>query len=53
MVSLICFQMSGLNIDEDHILEVACIITDGQLNVIANVSHPSLEYAHSSAMIIT
>ena len=34
----IFFQMSGLNIDKDHILEVACLITDGELNMVAEVS---------------
>ena len=28
-------EMSGLNIEKDHILEMACLITDKQLNIIA------------------
>ncbi|KAJ8304069.1 hypothetical protein KUTeg_017652 [Tegillarca granosa] len=27
--------MSGLDIDKEHILEMACLVTDDQLNVIA------------------
>eukprot|EP01101_Sappina_pedata_P011769 TRINITY_DN7961_c0_g1_i1.p1 TRINITY_DN7961_c0_g1~~TRINITY_DN7961_c0_g1_i1.p1 ORF type:complete len:214 (+),score=74.02 TRINITY_DN7961_c0_g1_i1:96-644(+) len=28
-------EMTGLNLDKDQIIEMACIITDGQLNVVA------------------
>lgn len=28
-------EMSGLDIDKDHILEIACLITDGNLRVVA------------------
>uniref|UniRef100_A0A182K888 Exonuclease domain-containing protein n=1 Tax=Anopheles christyi TaxID=43041 RepID=A0A182K888_9DIPT len=28
-------EMTGLDVDEDRILEMACIITDSQLNIIA------------------
>ncbi|CAG9134548.1 unnamed protein product [Plutella xylostella] len=28
-------EMTGLDIDKDHILEIACLVTDAQLNVIA------------------
>lgn len=28
-------EMTGLDIDKDHILEMACLITDGQLNMLA------------------
>lgn len=28
-------EMSGLNIDKDHILEMACLITDKELNIVA------------------
>lgn len=28
-------EMSGLNIDVDHILEIACLITDQELNIVA------------------
>ena len=28
-------EMTGLNIDTDHIIEMACLIMDGQLNIIA------------------
>lgn len=27
--------MTGLNIDEDKIMEVACLITDSNLNIVA------------------
>lgn len=27
--------MSGLNIEEDKILEIACLVTDSDLNIIA------------------
>lgn len=27
--------MSGLDIDKDHIMEIACLVTDGDLNVVA------------------
>lgn len=27
--------MTGLDPEKDHVLEVACLVTDGQLNVIA------------------
>lgn len=29
------FQMTGLDINKDHILELACIITDSELNIVA------------------
>lgn len=32
--------MTGLNADTDHILEMACLITDSQLNVVAEVCLP-------------
>lgn len=28
-------EMTGLDIDKDHILEIACLVTDSQLNIIA------------------
>lgn len=30
-------QMTGLDIDKDEIIEMACIITDSDLNIIAEV----------------
>ena len=30
--------MTGLDADSDHILEMACLITDSQLNIIAEVN---------------
>lgn len=31
------FQMTGLDIEKDKIIEMACIVTDSDLNVIAEV----------------
>lgn len=28
---------TGLDVDTDHILEMACIITDGDMNIVAEV----------------
>lgn len=28
-------EMTGLDINNDHILEIACIVTDSQLNIIS------------------
>lgn len=28
-------EMTGLDIDNDHIMEIACLVTDSQLNVVA------------------
>lgn len=28
-------EMTGLNVETDHILEIACLVTDAQLNLIA------------------
>lgn len=30
-----CYQ--GLDVEKDHIIEMACIITDGKLNIIEEV----------------
>ena len=32
-------KMSGLDVEKEHILEIACIVTDKELNVIAEVSY--------------
>lgn len=32
------FQMTGLDIEKDQIIEMACIITDSDLNVLAEVN---------------
>lgn len=44
-------EMSGLNIDEDHILEMACLITDKDLNIVAEgpelIIHQSNEILES------
>lgn len=31
------FQMTGLDIEKDKIIEMACIVTDSDLNIIAEV----------------
>lgn len=31
------FQMTGLDIDKDQIIEMACLITDSDLNILAEV----------------
>jgi oligoribonuclease (3'-5' exoribonuclease) len=31
------FQMSGLDIEKEHILEMACLVTDTDLNIVAEV----------------
>lgn len=33
-----CFNVTGLDVNKCTILEMACIITDGQLNIVAEVS---------------
>lgn len=31
--------MTGLDIEKDHLIEIAVLITDGDLNVVAKVIH--------------
>lgn len=31
--------MTGLDVEKCHLLEVACLVTDDQLNVVAEVNH--------------
>lgn len=31
------FQMTGLDIEKDQVIEMACIVTDSDLNIIAEV----------------
>ena len=33
-------EMSGLNLSKDHIIEIACVITDSDLNVITKMNQP-------------
>ena len=33
--TLLSSQLTGLEVESDHILEAACIVTDGDLNVVA------------------
>ncbi len=39
-------EMSGLNVNTEHILEMACLITDADLNIIAEVgpSHSQFSF---------
>ena len=32
------FQMTGLDVEKEHIIEMACLITEGNLKVVAEVS---------------
>ena len=32
-----CPLYAGLDVDKDHILEMACLITDGDMNIVAEV----------------
>lgn len=34
-------EMTGLNVEKDHIIEICCIITDGHLNVVDDVGYES------------
>lgn len=38
-MSLTQLQMTGLDIERDQIIEMACIITDSDLNILAEVKH--------------
>ena len=44
-------EMTGLNVDKDHILEMACLITDGDLNLVAEVRYNSYKLSHSYRLI--
>ena len=35
-------HFAGLDVDKDQILEMACIVTDGDMNIIAEVIPPTL-----------
>lgn len=37
------FQMTGLDIEKDQIIEMACIITDSDLNILAEVIKITLD----------
>lgn len=37
-------EMTGLNVTQDHIIEICCIITDGHLNVIDSEGYESTVY---------
>ena len=31
--------MTGLDIETDHLIEIACLVTDGNLNMVAEVTY--------------
>lgn len=33
----VCVQMTGLDVEKDQIIEMACLITDSNLNILAEV----------------
>jgi oligoribonuclease (3'-5' exoribonuclease) len=37
-------QMTGLDVETCHLLEVACTITDDQLNIVAEVNNVKLDF---------
>jgi len=37
VTGFLLFQMTGLDIEKDRIIEMACIVTDSDLNIIAEV----------------
>lgn len=37
-------EMTGLNVEKDHIIEICCIITDGNLNIIDEKGYESTVY---------
>lgn len=39
-------QMTGLDIKKDHLIEIAVLITDGDLNVVAKVCKQSESNEH-------
>lgn len=36
-ISSVLFKMTGLDIEKDQIIEMACIVTDADLNILAEV----------------
>lgn len=43
-------EMTGLNVERDHIIEICCIITDGHLNVIDEKGYESTVYYPESVL---
>ena len=37
LLHVLLHDSPGLDVDTDHILEMACIITDGDMNIVAEV----------------
>lgn len=42
--------MTGLDVFNDHIIEICCIITDGQLNVVDEAGYESVVHCDKSIM---
>ena len=45
-LSLSLPSLPGLDVDNDHILEMACIVTDGDMNIIAEVRFHDNTHVH-------
>ena len=45
------FQMTGLDVEKDRIIEIACLVTTGQLDIVAEVM--SLLFLYSIFFMIT
>lgn len=45
-------EMTGLNVEKDHIIEICCIITDGDLNVVDQNGYESTVYVSKRFLII-
>lgn len=44
-------EMTGLNISTDNIIEICCIITDGNLNVVDDTGYESTVYYDDSVLV--
>lgn len=40
-------EMSGLDIEKDHILEIACLVTDAQLDLVATGPNLIIHQSHN------
>ena len=49
--SMYTYNLPGLDVNRDHIMEIACVITDKQLNVVAEVCTVKIECVHSYACL--
>ena len=48
-----CPLYAGLDVDKDHILEMACLITDGDMNIVAEVGIITLLQAHPTEQYVS